>query len=262
MAGEQSASRQRAMRVAAAVLLVVVGVLLYNRLWGGDDDGDDRPLAEGGDQTPSEPAEDEVTTTLAEVGEPVEPICPAADGSSPRQLQFSAPPPMCIDPAVTYIALVETTRGDFEITLDAPATPVTVNNFVFLARWHYYDGVGFHRIIPGFVAQTGDPFSGEASTGGPGYTIADELPAGEAPFYPLMAVVMANSGAPNSGGSQFFIVTGPDGEQLPPSYSRFGSVTSGTPVVEAIAATGDEDRTGRPTELTVIERITVVESEL
>jgi cyclophilin family peptidyl-prolyl cis-trans isomerase len=262
MAGEQSASRRRAMRVAAALLLVVVGVLLYNRIWGDDNGGDNRPPRADGDQTPVEAAVDDVTTTLAEPGSAVDPTCPAADGSSPRQLRFSAPPPMCIDPAIEYIALVETTRGDFEITLNAPAAPVTVNNFVFLARWHYYDGVGFHRVIPGFVVQAGDPFTGEQSTGGPGYTIPDELPGGEAPFYPLMSMVMANSGAPDSGGGQFFIVTGPEGEQLPPTFSRFGSVTAGSPVVEDIDATGADDRTGRPEELTVIERITVVESEL
>ncbi|MGH9209484.1 MAG: peptidylprolyl isomerase [Acidimicrobiales bacterium] len=262
MAGEQSSFRRTVMRIAAVVLLLITGVLLVQRLWGGGDDDDDRPLAGGGDQTPPDPVTEEVTTTLTDPGVPIEPTCPAPDGSSPRQVNFSvdgqAGPPTCIDPAVTYVAVVETNRGDIEITLDAEAAPLAVNNFVFLARWHFYDGVGFHRVIPGFVAQAGDPVGPEVGVGGPGYEFTDELPAGEPPLYPLMSVAMANAG-PNTNGSQFFIVTGPEGEQLPGLYTRFGGVTAGTPVVEDIDATGAPDRSGTPTELTVIEQVTIEE---
>jgi cyclophilin family peptidyl-prolyl cis-trans isomerase len=248
------------MRVATAALLVVVALLLYQRWWGGGGDGDDdAPLAEGGDQTPPEAETEEVTTTLADPGTPVEPTCPAVDGSSPREVNFSAPPPMCIDPALTYVAVVRTTRGDFEITLDTQAAPLASNNLVFLARWHFYDGVGFHRVVPEFVIQAGDPVGPEPGFGGPGYQFEDELPTAGPPFYPLMSVAMANSG-PDTNGSQFFIVVGPDGEQLPAQWTRLGSVTAGAPVVEDIAATGDPaSADGQPTELTVIEEILIEE---
>ena len=100
--------------------------------------------------------------------------CPAVDGSSPRQTQFSEPPPMCIDPAKRYTAEVVTSLGTLVIALDAAAAPNTVNNFVFLARYHYYDGIIFHRIIKGFMCQGGDPTG--TGRGGPGYRFADELP--------------------------------------------------------------------------------------
>jgi Cyclophilin type peptidyl-prolyl cis-trans isomerase/CLD len=83
--------------------------------------------------------------------------CPAADGSSPKQQQFDGPPPLCIDPAKTYTASLVTSKGTMAIALDPIGAPKTVNNFVFLARYHYFDGVVFHRIIPGFVLQGGDP---------------------------------------------------------------------------------------------------------
>ena len=105
------------------------------------------------------------------------------------------------------------------IALDAAGAPKTVNNFVFLARWHYYDGIVFHRIIPGFMCQGGDPEG--SGRGGPGYRFDDELPAPGR--YEIGSLAMANAG-PNTNGSQFFIVSGPDGCSLPPSYSLFGKV--------------------------------------
>ena len=103
------------------------------------------------------------------------PECPAPDGSSPRQTSFSGPPPMCIDPSKTYSATMDTSLGEMVIHLDAAGAPQTVNNFVFLSRYHYYDGLTFHRIINGFVCQGGCPDG--RGTGGPGYRFADELPA-------------------------------------------------------------------------------------
>ena len=105
--------------------------------------------------------------------------------------------------------------GTFVIALDAKAAPQTVNNFVFLAQHHFFDCVIFHRVIPGFVDQTGDPTG--TGSGGPGYTIPDELPAkasNPADQYPLGSVAMANTGQPHSGGSQWFIVAGTQGESL------------------------------------------------
>ena len=100
---------------------------------------------------------------------------PAADGSSPQRRKFDAEPPMVIDPAKRYTATMVTSKGTLTIALDPLAAPRTVNSFVFLARYHYFDGIVFHRIIPGFVVQGGDPTG--TGTGGPGYRFADELPA-------------------------------------------------------------------------------------
>jgi cyclophilin family peptidyl-prolyl cis-trans isomerase len=164
---------------------------------------------------------------------------------------------VCIDPAKTYTATMQTTKGAITITLDAKAAPTTVNNFVVLARYHYYDGVAFHRVIPGFVDQAGDANGPTPGTGGPGYTIPDELPTGASP-YPEGAVAMANTGQPNSGGSQFFIVVGTGGGQLGPSYSLFGTVTGGLDVAQAINAAGTSS--GTPAEVVTMTNVTITES--
>lgn len=159
--------------------------------------------------------------------------CPNADGTSPRTTKFSGPPPVCINPSLKYTALLQTTKGRITIALDPERAPTTVNNFVVLARYHFFDGIPFHRIIPGFIVQGGDP--DVDGGGGPGYKIPDELPpAGQ---YKLGSVAMANSGA-NTNGSQFFIVIGPRGAQLPLKYSLFGEVTEGMDVVKSIESLG------------------------
>ena len=147
---------------------------------------------------------------------------PAADGSSAQRRSFDGEPPMVIDPAKRYTATMVTSKGTMTIALDPQAAPRTVNSFVFLARYHYFDGIVFHRIIPGFVLQGGDPTG--TGTGGPGYKFADELP-GPGPLR-ARSLAMANAG-PNTNGSQFFIISGPDGMRLPPSYSLFGKVVAG-----------------------------------
>jgi cyclophilin family peptidyl-prolyl cis-trans isomerase len=184
---------------------------------------------------------------------PVE--CPAADGSSPRLQKFDAPPPMCIDPAKRYTAEIVTSIGSMTVALDAAAAPQTVNNFVFLARYHYYEGVIFHRIIKGFMCQGGDPTG--TGSGGPGYRFGDELPAPGR--YEIGSLAMANAG-PNTNGSQFFIVSGPSGVRLPPQYSLFGKVVKGLDVVTAMEAV-DTDRSDRPKSDVVIESVTISEAD-
>src|SRR5438128_2515051 len=179
--------------------------------------------------------------------------CPAADGSSPQQRRFKAPPPMCIDPSHRYTATMVTTKGTLTIALDPASAPKTVNNFVVLARYHYFDGVAFHRIIPGFVIQGGDPEG--TGRGGPGYQFADELP--QAGQYKIGSLAMANAG-PNTNGSQFFIITGQQGVQLPPQYSLFGQVIDGLDVVKQIEATGSSS--GTPKETVKMESVTVKEA--
>ena len=133
---------------------------------------------------------------------------PNPDGSSPRTTKFSAAPPMVIDPSKRYTAQMETSLGSITIALDAASAPNTVNNFVFLARYHYYDGIIFHRIIKGFVCQGGDPEG--SGRGGPGYRFEDELP--KAGRYEIGSLAMANAG-PNTNGSQFFIISGSSGRR-------------------------------------------------
>jgi cyclophilin family peptidyl-prolyl cis-trans isomerase len=180
--------------------------------------------------------------------------CPNPDGSSPKQQTFDSAPPMCIDPAKTYTATMETSKGTMTIVLDPIGAPKTVNNFVFLARYHYFDGIIFHRIIPGFVLQGGDPTG--TGRGGPGYRFADELP--KPGRYELGSLAMANAG-PDTNGSQFFVISGPDGMRLPPQYSLFGKVISGLDVVATIDAIGT--KSGNPKEKVTIESVTIVESD-
>ncbi len=180
--------------------------------------------------------------------------CPAADGSSPQRRRFDAPPPTCIDPEKRYTATMVTTKGTLTIALDPLAAPKTVNNFVVLARYHYFDGVGFHRIIPGFVIQGGDPEG--TGRGGPGYRFADELP--KPGRYELGSLAMANAG-PNTNGSQFFIISGPAGMRLPPQYSLFGKVVDGLDVVSALDAVGSPGA-GTPRQKVGMETVTISET--
>jgi peptidylprolyl isomerase len=169
--------------------------------------------------------------------------------------QWPSAPAMVIDTAKRYTAEMLTSMGPLTIALDPHAAPKTVNNFVFLAREGYYDGVVFHRIIEGFVIQGGDPTG--TGTGGPGYRFEDELPP--AGRYELGSLAMANAG-PNTNGSQFFIISGPSGVRLPPQYSLFGKVVKGLDVVAEIekvkTAAGD-----RPVDDVVIQSVTITEAE-
>jgi peptidyl-prolyl cis-trans isomerase B (cyclophilin B) len=167
--------------------------------------------------------------------------CPEADGSSTKTMEFSAPQQMCIDPAKMYTAQVVTNVGEYTVEFDAAKAPTTVNNFVTLARYHYFDGISCHRAIPGFMVQCGDPTG--TGSGGPGYKFEDELPEGGE--YKVGSLAMANSG-PNTNGSQFFVITGAQGETLPPSYSLFGQVTEGLDVVAKMDERGNPANNGVP----------------
>lgn len=185
--------------------------------------------------------------------------CPPEDGSAERTTSFEQAPPMCIDPGKSYTATLETTEGDIVIELDAEAAPETVNNFVVLARYDFYDNVPFHRIIPGFMVQAGDPVGPTPGTGGPGYTIPDELPTGDDP-YPAGTLAMANTGQPDSGGSQWFITVEGGGAQLTPTYTAFGHVVEGQDVVDEINQHGDAATNGTPTKIVAITDVTITES--
>lgn len=156
--------------------------------------------------------------------------------SVPEKKTYDAPPPMTVKPGVVYTATLDTSCGTIVVRLDQRSAPATVNNFVFLAREGFYDGLTWHRVSRGFVIQGGDPDG--TGSGGPGYEFEDEPPTGANP-YPPGAVAMANSG-PDTNGSQFFIVTG-DASFLPPNYSRFGTVTRGLDAARRIESLAPPD---------------------
>ena len=171
--------------------------------------------------------------------------------------QWKSAPEMQIDPSKRYRATLHTNKGDITIELLVGDAPKTVNNFVFLARDGFYNGVIFHRIIKGFMIQGGDPTG--TGRGGPGYQFADEPVKGA---YEIGSIAMANSG-PNTNGSQFFICHGRNAESLPPNYTIFGRVTEGLDVVDAIAnvptqSSGRGERS-TPTEDVRIESVEISE---
>ena len=244
----RAARRRQIVSLVAIVAVVFVVVALISR---------------GGSDKSTVTATNRTTTTTGVPPTTLAPAkgdantCPAADGSSPRATQFTAAPKMCIDPAKKYTAAMQTDLGTITISLDAAKAPKTVNNFVFLARYHFYDTSLFHRVIPGFVVQGGDANKGDG-TGDAGYKIPDELP--KQGDYKVGSVAMANSSAANSGGSQFFIIVGTQGLSLPPAYSLFGMVTDGIDVAHKIEQDGAMTSDGKPKVLHQIIKVTITEA--
>jgi len=191
-------------------------------------------LACGSDAEEASPsATDDATTTQGAVTFPPVPTfesCPAPSGTAPEvQVKtFPQPPAMSIDPSKQYIAHIYTTRGHFIVELLSSIAPEHVNSFVFLAREKFYNGTTFHRVIPGFVAQGGDPTG--TGNGGPGYTVP--LETSQEPF--VRGVVgMARSNDPDSAGSQFFITYAP-APNLDGQYTVFGKVVQGMEFVDCL----------------------------
>lgn len=170
--------------------------------------------------------------------------CPLADGSSPRTVSFTTAPAMCIDPAATYTAVIKTSKGQVLIRLDQQASPAAVNTFVYLARYHFYDGLEFHRVVSSFLMQAGDPTG--TGEGGPGFTINADAGSGA---FSVGSVAMTGKGT-GTNGSQFFIVSGKSGVDnlTAVDYSPLGRVINGLPVVKAIdsLAVDPGDTQGKP----------------
>jgi cyclophilin family peptidyl-prolyl cis-trans isomerase len=171
---------------------------------------------------------------------------PKADGSAKK-------PHLKLDPAKTHTVELQTSCGDFTVTLDAEGAPQTAASFASLARSGFYDDTVFHRIVPGFVIQGGDPTG--TGTGGPGYKTVDEPPANAA--YTRGVVSMAKTAAepPGTAGSQFYVVTGADAG-LPPEYAIVGEVTAGMDTVMRIEALGDPSGSEQPSQPVVVEKAT------
>jgi cyclophilin family peptidyl-prolyl cis-trans isomerase len=189
--------------------------------------------------------------------QPAQTAVPGAgdEGSAPELVgtkTYSSAPPMLIDPSKNYTATVKMAKGgEFDIQLHADKAPVTVNSFVFLAREGFYDGVTFHRVLDGFMAQGGDPDG--TGMGGPGYEFINE--DSDLTFDQAGLVAMANAGR-DTNGSQFFVTFSPQ-ERLNGGYTIFGQVTSGMDVVNGLTRRNPEET---PTfEGDVIETITITE---
>lgn len=202
--------------ISALVVLAVlglVGFILFSR-------------ANPASETASQPTAEALPTAEAAPTTAVAPAAPVAEKPT-----YDAAPTLTIDPARNYTATIATPRGDIVIQLRPDLAPETVNSFVFLAREGFFDGLTWHRVIPGFVAQGGDPLG--TGTGGPGYNIPDEYTS-EVLFDRPGLVAMASTGAgTNSGGSQFFITLAPT-PNLNEQYTIFGEVIEGLEIVEGI----------------------------
>lgn len=235
------------MRLLAALLCALALGLVA---CGDDDDSGSQDSGGGGSaQSPPEPAPEEPEASAQGGCEDVPPPEPRPDGGAKR-------PTGRLDPGKTYVVTLRTSCGAIAIRLDQKTAPRTTASFANLARTGFYDGLVFHRIVPGFVIQGGDPTG--SGTGGPGYSTRDVPP--RSATYLLGTVAMAKSGAepPGTAGSQFFIVTAPDAG-LPPEYALVGKVVRGQAVVDEIGQLGDPSGAGTPLQPVVIEAARVSE---
>jgi cyclophilin family peptidyl-prolyl cis-trans isomerase len=226
------------MRRVLAALLAVLAVLAAG--CGGDD----------------EAAAPETSAPAATGTEATGADCRPVDAPAPREDGGATAPTERLDPEKTWTLRFETSCGTFVVTLDTAAAPATSASLVSLAEQGFFDDTVFHRIVPGFVIQGGDPT--QSGSGGPGYSTVD-VPA-QGAQYVKGVVAMAKTAAepPGTAGSQFFVVTGDD-VGLPPEYAVVGNVTDGLDVVERIGALGDP-ATEQPLQPVVIESVTAASS--
>jgi peptidyl-prolyl cis-trans isomerase B (cyclophilin B) len=221
-------------RLAATLILLVLAFAACG--------GDDQPASRGAPEPPPEASGGAAATGCEVVAAP-------EGRDSPRLSR----PRTRLRSGQTYVATVATSCGEFETTLDPRRAPRTGGSFLSLARRGFYDGTTFHRIVPGFVIQGGDPEG--TGTGGPGYSVVEAPP--ESLSYVKGVVAMAKTGMerPGTSGSQFFVVTGEDA-QLPPEYALLGRVTAGLGVVDRIGVVpvGPDEK---PIEPVVIQSVTV-----
>jgi cyclophilin family peptidyl-prolyl cis-trans isomerase len=261
---QQKAKRNRQVIIAVVVIILFGGVFYLVTKGGGS-----KTVATNG-----------ATTTTAAAGAAGGPpkakpvaagakltawACPKVDGTSPRTDQFpNTPPPLCIDPAKSYTAHLTTSAGAVDIALDTTKTPMTANNYVVLALYHYYDGTSIDRIDNTIdILQTGSPKTQDITDPGPGYNIKDE---GTGFSYQAGDVVMARGQAPDSASSQYFFVVGPKASALNSqgTYVTFGKVTAGLSILQQVegmfqaCATGDQTCLGgAPSKVITISKVTI-----
>jgi peptidyl-prolyl cis-trans isomerase B (cyclophilin B) len=232
-----------------ALFVLVAAVALLASSCGGDDDSE----ASGGTTTTTPtttPATEPATTA------PDTPTgCKRVDAPAPRDDGGQEAPEERLDGGKTYSLVFKTNCGSFTVRLDQSTAPETSASLVSLARAGFYDNTIFHRIVPGFVIQGGDPT--QTGTGGPGYQTVDKPPADAKYSYGTVAMAKTETEAPGTSGSQFFVVTSADA-QLPPDYAVVGTISKGLDVVDLIGTLGDASQ--QPTQTVLIENVTVTES--
>ncbi len=181
--------------------------------------------------------------------------CKEVAHPAPRKNGGQAKPKQKLDASKTYTVTVQTNCGTFAFTLDVKDSPNTTAAFAGLVRKGFFNNLIFHRIVPGFVIQGGDPTG--TGQGGPGFSTVDPPPRNAAYTSGVVAMAKTQTEPAGSAGSQFFVVTGPDA-QLPPDYALLGKVTKGMDVVQEIGKLGDPaDQTGTPTQTVVMQKVTV-----
>jgi len=263
---ERRAQQRRRGRIVAVSAAVAIG-LAGTGLWvlAADDEPAAAPSSQPAASASSEP--ESPGTVKNEAAIPSEVACGASapkDAASAKP-QYANPPPQRIDPEAAYTATIATSCGDIAVELDPANAPIAVNNFVFLARKGFYDGLWIHRDAPGFVIQGGDPLG--TGLGGPGYGFTIESNAklrfADHPY--LLAY--ANNGQPDSNGSQFFVTVGEQEALDPPNgpYTAFGTVVEGQDVVDTInelkTADNGQGEQSLPLEAVYIESVTVEETK-
>ena len=223
--GEQADRRWIILAVFALVAIGVVAAILISR--GGSDSDSSTTVGAGAEG------------------------CKQVEAPKPKQVSLPAPK-QTLKAGETATAVVQTSCGTFAIALDTKRAPKTANSFAYLSEEGFYDNLTFHRIVPGFVIQGGDPLG--TGTGGPGYSVVEKPPANLA--YTKGTVAMAKSSAepPGTSASQFYVVTGADAG-LPPEYALVGKVDEGLDVVERIGKLGGADE--KPKQTVLIEKITI-----
>lgn len=177
--------------------------------------------------------------------------CKQVEAPQPKTVSFKAPK-QTVTKGEKLTAVVETSCGSFDIALDSTRAPKTVNSFVFLSEEGFYDDLVFHRVIPEFVVQGGDPIG--AGNGGPGYSVDEKPPANLAYTKGVVAMAKTSAEPPGRSGSQFFVVLSADAG-LPPEYALVGKVDKGFDVVERIGKLGTSS--GTPKQVLLIEKITI-----
>ena len=236
--------------IAALLVFVAAGC-------GGDDEQDipdnQQPIPTADAVITQPPAATEIVGTDA--GAVASP-CQPAEAPAPRDDGGQTAPTDTLDPALTWTLTFDTTCGSFVVTLDPAAAPETTASLVALAEAGFFDGIAFHRIVPGFVVQGGDQTG--TGGGGPGYQTVDEPPADATYTRGVVAMAKATDEPPGTAGSQFFVVVGEDAG-LPAEYAIVGEVTEGLDVVELIGTLGDP-ATEKPTQVILINSVTAASS--
>jgi peptidyl-prolyl cis-trans isomerase B (cyclophilin B) len=198
-------------------------------------------------------AKDEAAATPAPAASATATGCEKVSKPAAKSVKLAKPTEE-LDPAKTYVATVSTSCGDFAITLDAKRAPKTGGSFKYLADKGVFDNTSFHRVVPGFVIQGGDP-AGDG-TGGPGYSVVEAPPQGLQYVKGVVAMAKTQMDAPGTSGSQFYVVTGEDA-QLPPEYALLGKISAGQDVLDKIGVAETDPTSQEPIEPILIRSVKV-----